>query len=442
MPDGSNVTEEVINEIKGLVDTQRELAETNTAESKAALEKVEKELGEKFEIVDKANNDLRLAEKKIEETETRLKDLETEVSLANLSAKSGDDVVRTACDNAMASFMRKGVEAVGFDNTEDWIKKTAGEIVAFSSKGLDEHMTDLLTKEMVYGIDPNGGYLIPPAPSQMIQTKVFETSPVRALANVVSTGTGEYEFILDDDQAASGWVGEIDARPDTDTPTVGMIKIPVHELYAKPRTSQKMLDNAGFDIENWLINKVSRKFGRDEATAFVAGNGALKPKGFLSYTASSDADVYQRDTVGQLETAGSGVIAGDDIKGLLGLVKQEYQNGSVFGMKRSTWTTVTKLKDSQNRYLFDMISNLRDGDILKLLGQSVVLMNDMPAITASALSVVYGNFREFYTVVDGIGIRVLRDPYSSKPYIEFYSTTNVGGAVTNFEAAKLLKIKA
>lgn len=432
---------ELHKEIVQLVEKQRELSESNHAESKEALEKVEKELGEKFEKIDTLNNDLRVEKKAREEADKRLDDLEKEVSLANLSAKNGDEYIRTKADDALAGFMRVN-EFKGFDDWQAYRDQSAEELSQIMAKGADDFHLDLVRKDLISGINPDGGFFVPPAPMRTIETKVFETSPIRPLASILTTTSDSFKFVVDDDEADSGWVGEVDTRADTGTPKINEIIIPIHEIFAQPRATQTMLDDAGFNIEGWLTNKVSTRFVRQENLAFVAGDGSKKPKGFTDFAASADPDVYEFNTVGQLETAGSGVIASDDIKSIVGLLKEDYQSNAVFGMKRATWTEITKLKDSQGRYLFDMISNLRDGDIMQLLGQSVVLMNDMPDIATGALSVVYGDFREFYTIIDRMGIRILRDPFTAKPFVKFYTTKRVGGSVTNFEAAKLLKIKA
>lgn len=441
MPDGSNVTKEQIDEVVKLVTEQREFAEGGIKENADALAKVEETLEAKWGEINDANDEIRKVQKKSEEDAKRLEDLEKEVSLGNMSAKDGDKYILSKSDKSFSHFMRNN-EFKGFDNWTNYRDDVAGELAQIIGKGADERQLDFVTKDLVSGINPDGGFFIPPAPMRMVETKVFETSPLRGLASTETTSTDTFKFVLDDDEADSGWVGEVSTRTDTNTPTVGEIKIPIHEIFAQPKASQNNLDDAGFDVENWLIRKISTRFTRQENTAFVSGDGALRPKGFLDYAASADEDVYERNTVGQLETAGSGVIVSDDLKSLVGLLKEDYQDNAVFGMKRATWTTITKLKDTQNRYLFDMISNLRDGDIMQLLGQAVVLMNDMPDITANALSVVYADFREFYTIVDRRGIRVLRDPFTAKPFVKFYSTKRVGGAVVNYEAGKLLKIKA
>lgn len=307
----------------------------------------------------------------------------------------------------------------------------------------DEERVEFLKKDLVAGSGPDGGYFILPDRSNDISMRIFESSPIRPIANVVTTTSDTWEMILDDDEFSSGWVGEVQSRAITDTAEVGLIKIPVHEGYAKPKATQKMLDDAGFDIESWVNTKVARKLGRQENTSFVIGDGSKKPKGFLSYAAWAVAGTYERDAVEQITATGTAgtLDEADDLISLQNALIEDYQAGAAFGMRRATFTSVMQLKDSSGQYLLNP-RILKEGTDKLLLGAPVIFMNDMPAVAANSLAVVYADFMEFYTIVDRLGIRVLRDPYTSKPYVIFYTTKRVGGAVTNFEAGKILKINA
>jgi HK97 family phage major capsid protein len=258
----------------------------------------------------------------------------------------------------------------------------------------------------------------------------------------MSTTSDVMEILLDDDEADCGWVGEVDDRDDTDSPQIGLIKIPIHEMYAQPKATQKMLDDAGLDLEGWLSRKVEMRLGRKENTAFVVGDGSQKPKGFLSYDAWSSAGVYQRNAVEQIITDAASTIAGDDLIELQNSLIEDYQAGATWGMKRATWFLIATLKTSTGG---DYLLNPRviaEGAEKILLGNGVTFMNDMPVKADNALPIVYADFKEFYTVVDRFGIRILRDPYTAKPYVRFYTTKRVGGAVTNYEAGKILKVLA
>jgi len=297
-------------------------------------------------------------------------------------------------------------------------------------------------KEMVAGSNADGGFWITPDKMPGMSTRLYETSPVRLVSGTQTSSSTTYEVILDDDESACGWVGEVSSRPTTDTAQIGKVIIPLHEVYANPRASQRMLDNAGFNLEAFINNKSVDKIGRTENTSFVTGDGSLKPKGFMSYAAWDSAGVYQRDAVEQVTGSDTSAVVpfcvGDDLMDLQNTLHDEYQAGASWAMNRTSFGSIIQLKDSYGQYLLnrDMLYNGTDRHIL---GKKVVIMSDIADAASGSLSVAYGNFGSGYLIVDGIGFRVLRDPYSAKPYVQFYTTKNVGGAVVNFEAIKIMK---
>lgn len=290
------------------------------------------------------------------------------------------------------------------------------------------------------GSDPDGGYLVKPEMSDMIMRLVYETSPVRQVANVVTVGSDALEGINDLDEAGSGWVGETESRTETDTPQVGEWRIPVHEQYAEPRATQKMLDDSMLDVESWLNGKVADKLARRENTAFVSGDGIKKPRGFLTY-ASGTPSASSWNVIEQTNSGASGAFAasdpGDVFLTTIGKMKSSYRANAVWGMNRTTEASVRKLKDGDGNYLWQ--PSFQAGTPSTLAGYRVVLMEDMPDLAADSLSIVFGDFNSGYMILDRSGIRILRDPYTSKPYVKFYTTKRVGGDVVNFEALKLIK---
>lgn len=378
-----------------------------------------------------------LQKMKADEMTERLTAIETEVaaSKAKGAGAAGSTPEHKA---AFYNHLRKGA-AVPAEVVEAYCADVASKTIIHG----DELKVNAYAKALVEGSNPDGGFFITPERSTQIIKRVFETSPVRSVANIATTSGNSMEFVIDDDEAAVGWVGEVQTRPTTATPEVGLLTIPVHEIYAKPKASQRMLDDAGFDIEGWLQDKVTRKFGRTENSAFVLGDGSKKPKGFLAYSAWASAGTYQRDAVEQITATGTAgaLDEPDDLITLQGSLHEEYQMGAVFGGTRDTFTDIMKLSDSTGQYLMNPFM-LKEGTDRVLLQKRFVIMSDVPQVAASALALVYGDFSEGYTIVDRFGVRVLRDPYSDKPYVVFYSTKRVGGAVTNFEALKILKINA
>jgi HK97 family phage major capsid protein len=311
-----------------------------------------------------------------------------------------------------------------------------GAFLAYLRKGHDERLSEFEAKALSAGSDPEGGYLVPAASSDRIVKKVFETSPIRQVASVIEISSDRLELLIDKDETATGgWVAETAARTETATPQLAKHTIPVHEQYSEPRASQKLLDDSAIDAEVWLMEKVAEKFARTENTGFVAGDGVGRPRGFLSYPAGSAWE--------QIEQINSGNASALTVDGLIDLqnaLKVEYQGNAVWLMKRATVAAIRKLKDSQNQYLWQPM--LQVGQPATLLGQPVHFADDMPGVAANALAVAYGDFRSGYQIVDRIGIRVLRDPFTAKPQVKFYTTKRVGGDVVNFEAIKLQKVAA
>lgn len=367
----------------------------------------------------------------------RLDEIELAVARSGGHDKN-DPQQEKAYKHSMLKYLRKGV-AID-DETLDTI---CDAHVKASVLGSDDGVLDFHKKDLVAASGPDSGYFIMPDRANSISQRIFETSPLRPICNSVTTTSDVWEIPIDDDEFGAGWVGETESRPDTTTGQIGLIKIPVHELYSQPRATQKMLDDAGFDLEAWINSKVSMRFGRLENSAGVSGDGSKKWKGFLDYPAWASAGVYERHKVEQVTATGTAgtLDNADDLINLQNSLLEDYQAGATWGMRRATFTSVMQLKDDNGAYLLDP-RILKTGTDKVLLGNPVVFMADMPAVAANALAVVYADFSEFYTIVDRLGIRVLRDPYTSKPYVRFYTTKRSGGAVTNYQAGKILKINA
>lgn len=299
----------------------------------------------------------------------------------------------------------------------------------------DTKLLELQQKTMYAASDPDGGYVIPRPVADRIVSDIRESSPVRQFATIVTIGGEEYKYLIDKEEAGAGWVSERQARTQTGTPQIQQGNIPAHEMYANPFVTQKQLDDAGFDLEGWLNGKVANKFGRLEATAFLLGSGVGQPRGILTYADGTDWGKIERIASGNAD-----LITSDSLILLQNALKAEYGNGAAFMMRRQTVGAVRLLKDGQGNYIWQ--PGLQAGEPSSVLGDPIIRMADMPTVAAGTLPIGYGNLRETYTIVDRLAIRVLRDPYSNKPYVEFYTTKRVGGDVTNFESMKLLEIKA
>lgn len=416
--------------VKATQERVEKLEENPDAVTKAEIEAIEKKSADLEEKIQKQSASRDALEKQI-------KDIEKAKYRFGVGSDGKLNDMFKEYGKEMRTYLRKGI--VPKPETVDGMLENA---IRLNCKSIGEDEIPMAKKELSVIINPEGGYFVNPERVSKMVERNFETSPVRRVASLETTTSDSIELLIDDDEAASGgWVGEKQARTTTDTPDIGLLTIYAHEQFAKPKATQKILDDAGFDIEGWLMRKIENKFTRVENTAFVSGNGVAKPKGFLSYPAWSVAGAYERGKIEQVTSAASGVLGADDYIDVQGSLQEIYQPRAVWFMNRSTWTNAKKLKDGQGNYLVDF-TMLKDGTDMRLLGKPVIFASDMPAIAGSALSVAYGDFNMGYTIVDRLGIRVLRDPYSAKPYVEFYTTKRTGGDVTNYESLKILKVKA
>lgn len=312
---------------------------------------------------------------------------------------------------------------------------------AFLRKG-DKTWSSEEHKAMSVGSDPDGGYLVPADTSGRIMTRLFDFSPIRQIANVQSISTDALEGLKDTDEASVGYAGEQASRPATTTPQLGKWRIPVWEIYAKPEATQQLLDDARVSVENWLSMKVSDKLARFEGKEFVTGTGSNAVRGFASYNTAATGDATR--AWGVLEHVATGV-AGDFAASnpadiffdLEAAFKPGYLAGAQWVTRRSVIQKIRKFRDSTGQYLWQ--PGLQVGKAATLIGYPITMAEDMPALASGSLSLALGNFQEGYQIVDRAGISVLRDPYSNKPFVQFYTTYRVGGDVVQFETIKFIK---
>lgn len=305
-----------------------------------------------------------------------------------------------------------------------------------------ERGADFDQKTMQVGSDPDGGYFVTPDITGQMVKKVYETSEMRQIASIQTIGTDALEGIEDLGEAGAGYAGETAVGSDTTTPQIGKWRIPVYWIDTQPKTTQQLLDDANVDVEAWLANKVADKFARFENAEFLTG-AAGKIKGlFNGVTVASDTGSGTTwPAVGYLYTgvsAGfSATAPGDNLHDLVGRLKNAYLQNARWITRRSVITLIRKFKDGQGQYLWQ--PGLTAGQPETILGYPVSRMEDTPAVAANSYSMAFGDFKQAYQIVDRTGIRVLRDPFTSKPYVIFYTTKRTGGGVLNYEAYKLLK---
>jgi HK97 family phage major capsid protein len=290
-----------------------------------------------------------------------------------------------------------------------------------------------------------GGFAVPREIDAMIGATLKSLSPIRAIANVVQTGSAGYRKLVATGATAAGWVGETAPRPETATRSFAEIAPPTGELYANPAASQAMLDDAMFDVESWLADEIAREFAASEGAAFLTGNGAGRPKGLLTYATTAQNDNLRAfGTIQHVASGAAGAFAAanpqDRLVDLVHALRAPYRQGAVWVMNSDTLARIRKLKTSDGAFIWQ--PGLVEGQAATLLGYPVVEAEDMPDIAADSLSIAFGNFKEAYVIADRGETAILRDPFSNKPFVHFYATKRVGGALTNSEAVKLMKFAA
>jgi len=433
-----------------------------------------------FEVVQKAVHDMRAAnderianiakgfddvvkQEEVKKIQNELVDLTRQLreveNIANRPALVGGDkdVINSRAKEFFNALRKNKNEKVVVN--EEKIEQFVRYENAFAELMQVEHVNNLsssIRNDLMIGSDSSAGYYLPPVTYSGIEKRIFQTSPVRQFATVVQTANRSFSKLFQADEfSEGGWVGETTAPVVTDTPEVGKSEIYVFEQYAQPRMTQQTLEDVGFNIEAWVASNVAEKLARVENTAFVSGNGVNKPRGFLDYAASSviTSDKAGR-TWGKLQYVPSGAAGGDfegipaisgiagaaDIKPLLKLIqslKVEYRSNAVFAMNSLTHAYLMSLTDGNGRPLANYALT-ENGLMFNLLGYPVAIMEDMPDLAGNSFSVAFGDFSA-YQIVDRLGLSLLRDPFTDKPWIKYYFRRRVGGDLVNFDKIKLMK---
>lgn len=299
---------------------------------------------------------------------------------------------------------------------------------------------ELEGKSLNTAVNAEGGFLVDPQTSAAIQSVLSSTASLRAVANVVQVEATSYDVLVDHSDVGAGWASETGNQAETDTPQIERIAIALHELSALPKASQRLLDDAAFDIEGWLADRIADKFARAEAQAFILGDGTDKPTGLLDHT-TVDNDTWSWGNLGYVTSGADGDFAAanpaDAIVDLVYALGARYRANATFVMNSKTAGAVRKMKDVDGRFLWS--DGLAAGEPARLMGYPVLIAEDMPDIGSDAMAIAFGDFRAGYTIAERPDLRVLRDPFSAKPHVLFYATKRVGGDVSDFAAIKLMK---
>ena len=299
--------------------------------------------------------------------------------------------------------------------------------------GDESGLARLDTKALTAGTDDQGGYVAPPELDRMIEARLLQSSPMRQIASVRQTSSGLLRKPVSLGVEAD-WASETQARTETTTDGLTLLEFPAGELYAMPAATQTLLEDTYADIDEWLADEVETAFSVQESRAFVRGDGANKPKGFFDYGLVPES-THTWGRIGVIDGDFTQTNAGDQLIDLIYTPKSQFRANGRFVMNRQTTADVRKLIDGDGRYLWSPGSN---GAEATIMGYPVTEMEDMPNIGAAQPAIAVGDFKRGYLIVDRQGARVLRDPFSSKPYVLFYTTKRVGGGVQNFDAIKAM----
>ncbi|QFU17087.1 phage major capsid protein [Microvirga thermotolerans] len=384
----------------------------------------------------KETNDARLGQ-----IETRLTgDVVTEEKLARIDTAL--DEAKRRIDRLSLERSRPPLGGEADAPRDPFLAEHKQAFHAYMRSGESAGLKLLEEKALSAGSGPDGGYLVPDTVEREVLRRLAAVSPIRAIASVKVISGGQYKRAFSATGPASGWVGETAPRPQTSGPTLSEMSFPAMELYAMPAATQTLLDDAVVDIDRWIAEEVEAAFAEQEGAAFVNGDGVNKPKGFLAVDTVED-EIWEWGRLGTVHTGGAGFPAANPSDVLVELVyalKAGYRQNASFVMNRKTQSAIRRFKDDNGQYLWAPPASL--GQAATLMGFPVVEAEDMPDIAANACAVAFGDFRRGYLVVDRAGVRVLRDPYSAKPYVLFYTTKRVGGGVQDYAAIKLLKFAA
>ncbi len=389
-------------EIKSLIDGVNQAFATFKAENDQALADLKKGQADALQAlkVDRINADIEKLQSAVDEANTR-------IAAAQMAGASQGGVKDREYNAAFTTHMKRG------------------EIQAALNKG----------------VAGEGGYLAPTEWDRTIADKLVQISPMRALASVQTISTAAFSKLFNMLGTTSGWVGEAAARAVTATPTFGTLTYTTGEIYANPSATQGMLDDAEIDLESWLAGEVQTEFAYQEGVAFLSGDGSNKPNGILTYiTGAANAATHPW---GAITTVNSGAAAALTTDGILSLVynlPSEFTGNARFAMNRATLALARKLKDTTNQYIWQ--PSYAAGQPATLAGYAVTEVAGMPDVAAAAKPILFGDFKRTYLVVDRIGVRVIRDNLTNKPYVHFYTTKRVGGGLLNPQTMRALNVSA
>jgi HK97 family phage major capsid protein len=438
------MTETVIPEIKSIQDslsklvTEIQSVKNNSADPatiKNLQDAIDTQSGQYAELV--AKHEAQVAEVK-----------QLEALLARTPGKRQEDGEPVLSSPEYKSIFYQAVKDVnshGFDQAAHTaeLKNYVNHYMPYAS----DTDKELAVKTLAVGAGP-GSIITPLDATLRISKRIFESSPVRQLATVIQTGADAVPIVVDDDDLSYGWASEFTNRAESDMTGFNEVQINLYEAYAYPKASQRFVDNPTINVESYVSDKVSGKFARVEGAGWIngTGDGGKQMRGMLTYSNWANPEIYEFDKLAAKVGATATLIGADDLLRQQGMLLEDYQSNANWLMNRQTWAgSITTLKDLNNNYLINP-QMLFSGAEMQLLGRPVKFAPQLAtptgagAFVAGQIPVLYGDFREGYTMAEKFGIRLVRDPYTTKGVVKWYFSKLLGGAVTNFQAIKQLKI--
>jgi HK97 family phage major capsid protein len=307
------------------------------------------------------------------------------------------------------------------------------EITSHHTSSMDSFMRHSIQSEEKKSFSSDdadtGAMLITPEKYHQIINAIASYSPIRRLASVDTISSNALDVVISNALFDSGWVGESEGRADTKNPHLIQKRIHVHELYAQPKTTQRLLDDTFINIESWLTARIVESFAAAENASFVLGDGRSKPTGILN---------YRDDIIERIEARNVDKVLVDDLLNLINSMREEYISNATMIMNRRTISEIQKIRDDNGRFIWQ--PSMSDKLPATIFGIPVVCVNDIPTIHPKTDTIVIADFKSGYKIVDRKDISIMKDPYTDKPFVKFYATKRVGGDVVNPNAIKILRM--
>lgn len=378
----------------------------------------------------------------IEKNEQKMSELSTkfEEMQKNCAEKSELETIKNEISDCKNEIMKlsRNTGVASMENKEqkfseivsDLFKKNRNERMEFDTATL------AVKTQGQTGTDSLGGYAVPFQLDRNILKIERDKNIMRQLCSSQAVSTPDTHWNVDLGGTEAGWVGELTARPNTDVPTLARVGITWGEIYANPKASYRLLDDAGFNVESWYSNAVAEVFADKCEEAFLTGNGTDKPKGILAYDYVTTAD-STRD-FGKFQKLESTTLTADTIIDLYYSLRQVYRgNNTAWLMNATTIQALRKLKDGNQNYIW--VDNIANGMVGTLLGRPVYESRFMPDFsTAGNKAILFGDFAKAYTIFDLHGLRIVRDVVTDKTSVQFYTSKRVGNMVKDSCALKCL----